>query len=47
MGTLREWQKLVPKVDGHLIPFNLHKTTSGIIKVGITRNNIFYTANST
>ena len=25
MGTLREWQKLVPKGEGHLTPFILHK----------------------
>ena len=43
MGTLREWQKLVPKGDGHLMPFNLPKTTSGIIEVGIRRNIIFFT----
>ena len=43
MGTLREWQKLVPKGEGHLMSFVLHKTTSGIIKVGITRNTIFFT----
>ena len=43
MGTLREWQKLVPKGDGHLMPFILRKTTSGIIEVRITRNTIFFT----
>ena len=43
MGTLREWQKLVPKGEGHLMPFILRKTTSGIIEVGITRNTIFFT----
>ena len=43
MGTLREWQKLVPKGDGHLMPFILCKTTSGIIEVGITRNTKFFT----
>ena len=43
MRTLREWQKLVPKGDGHLMPFILRKTTSGIIEVGITRNTIFFT----
>ena len=43
MGTLREWQKLVPKVKSHLSPLILRKTTSGIIEVGITRNIIFFT----
>ena len=43
MGTLREWQKLVPTGEGHLMPFILRKTTSGIIEVGITRNTIFFT----
>ena len=43
MRTLREWQKLVPKGDGHLMPFILRKTTSGIIEVRITRNTIFFT----
>ena len=43
MRTLREWQKLVPKGDGHLMPFILRKTTSGIIDVGIMRNTIFFT----
>ena len=43
MRTLREWQKLVPKGDGHLMPFILRKTTSGIIEVIITRNTIFFT----
>ena len=43
MGTLREWQKLVPKGDGHLMPFILCKTTSGITEVGIRRNIIFFT----
>ena len=43
MGTLREWQKLVPKGEGQLMPFILCKTTSGIIEVGITRNTIFFT----
>ena len=43
MGTLREWQKLVPKGEGHLLPIILHKTTSGIIEAGITRNIIFFT----
>ena len=43
MGTLREWQKLVPKGEGPLMPFILCKTTSGIIEVGIMRNIIFFT----
>ena len=43
MGTLREWQKLVPTGEGHLMPLILRKTTSGIIEVGITRNTIFFT----
>ena len=42
MGTLRGWQKLVPKGEGCLFPFILCKT-SGIIEVGITRNIIFFT----
>ena len=41
MGTLREWQKLVPKDEGHLMPFILRRTKSDIIEVGITRNTIF------
>ena len=43
MENLREWQKLVPKGEGHLMPLILHKTTTGIIEVGITRNIIFFT----
>ena len=44
MGTLLEWQKLLPKGEGHLMPFILRKTTSGTIEVGITRNTIFFTS---
>ena len=43
LGTLGEWQELVPKGEGHLMPLILCKTTSGIIEVGITRNTIFFT----
>ena len=43
MGTLSEWRKLVPKGEGHLLPFILRKTTSGIIEVGIMRKIIFLT----
>ena len=43
MGTVREWQKLVPKDEGLLMPFILRKTKSDIIEVGIMRNTIFFT----
>ena len=43
MGTLFEWQKLLPKVEGHLMPFILCKTKSDITEVGITRNTVFFT----
>ena len=43
MGTLREWQKLVPKRLGHLMSFIVRRTSSGRIDVGITRNKIFFT----
>ena len=43
MGTLSEWWKLVPKGEGHLLPFILRKTTCGIIEVGIMRKIIFFT----
>ena len=42
MGTLREWQKLVPKDEGLLMPFILCKTKSDIIEVRIMRNTIFF-----
>ena len=44
MRTLDEWRKLVPKGLGHLMPFIVHRTSSGRINVGITRNKIFLTA---
>ena len=43
MGTLDEWRKLAPKEEGHLMPFIVHRTSSGRIDVGITRNVIFLT----
>ena len=43
MGTLLEWQKLVPKGEGYLMPFILRKTISSIIEVRITINTIFFT----
>ena len=43
MGTLREWQKLVPKRLGHLMPLIVHRTSSGCIDGGIPRNKIFFT----
>ena len=43
METLVEWRKLVPKEDGHLIPFIVRRTPSGRIDAGITRNVIFLT----
>ena len=42
MGTLFEWQKLLPKDEGHLMPFILCKTKSDIIEVRIMRNTIFF-----
>ena len=43
MGTLVEWRKLVPKGEGYLMPFVVHRTSRGRIDVGITRNKIFLT----
>ena len=43
MGTLVEGRKLVPKGEGHLMPFIVRRTTRGCIDVGITRNKIFLT----
>ena len=43
MGTLDEWRKLIPKGEGHLMTFIVHRTSSGRIGVGITRNVIFLT----
>ena len=43
MGTLDELRKLVPKEEGHLVPFIVRRTSSGRIDVSITRNAIFLT----
>ena len=43
MGTLVEWRKLVPKGEGHLMPFIVRRTLSRRIDVGITGNVIFLT----
>ena len=43
MGTLVEWRKLVPKGEGHLMPFIVRRTSSDCIDAGITRNVIFLT----
>ena len=42
-GTLRDWQKLVPKGLDHLMPFIVHRTSSGCIDVSITKNKKFFT----
>ena len=43
MGTLDEWRKLLPKEEGHLMPFIVCRTSSGHIDVGIARNVILLT----
>ena len=43
MGILIKWRKLVPKREGHLMPFIVCRTSSGRIDVGIQRNVIFFT----
>ena len=43
MGTLSEWQKLVPKGEGNLMPFIISKTKDLHIHVGVTRNLTFLT----
>ena len=43
MGTLSEWQKLVPKGEGNLISFIIRRTKDLRIDVGITRNVTFLT----
>ena len=43
MGTLREWQKLVPKGEGNLRPFIICRTEELRIDVGISRNVTFLT----
>ena len=42
MGTSSEWQKLVPKGEGNLIPFSIRRKNL-CIDVGITRNVTFLT----
>ena len=41
MGTLSEWQKLVPKGEGNLMSFIIRRTKDLRIDVGITRNVTF------
>ena len=43
MGTLRQWQKLVPKVEGNFMPFIIRRTKDLRIDVDITRNVTFWT----
>ena len=43
MGTLSEWQKLVPKREGHLMRFIIRRTKGLRVDVGITRNILFLT----
>ena len=43
MGTLSEWQKLVPKGQGDLMPFIIRRTKDLRIDIGITRNVTFLT----
>ena len=43
MGTLSEWQKLVPKGEGNLMSFIIRRTKDLRIDVGITRNVTFLT----
>ena len=43
METLSEWQKLVPKGEGNLMLFIMHRTKDLRIDVGITRNVTFLT----
>ena len=44
MGTLSEWQKLVPKGEGNLMPFSLIRRTKDLrIDFGIARNVTFLT----
>ena len=43
IGTLVEWRKLVPKGEGHLMPFIVRRTLSRRIDVGITGDVIFLT----
>ena len=41
MGTLSEWQKLVPKGESNSVPFIIRRTKDLRIHVGITRNVTF------
>ena len=43
MEILSEWQKLVPKGEGNLMPFIIRRTKDLRIDVGITRNVTFLT----
>ena len=43
IGTLVEWRKLVPKGEGHLMPFIVYRTSRRCIDIGIARNKIFLT----
>ena len=40
-GILVEWRKLVPKVEGYLMPFIVCRTSRRRIDIGITRKKIF------
>ena len=41
MGILVEWRKLVPKVEGYLMPFIVCRTSRRCIDIGITRKKMF------
>ena len=41
MGILVEWRKLVPKVEGYLMPFIVCRTSTRCIDISITRKKMF------